>query len=259
MWVGPKPDSSSSTSSSRSPCTRCRSRAPICARLARLSRALRGRHHRPHEGAAPERGESHRPSHRPEPAHRVGRPPTSPKRSSSKVGASPNSSCTRACCWRTRSHWQRLFTDLTLRTAARAAVDGSALADSIFGGYADPARGLFGPAVSWAADKRAEVTGRAKAATTAQVMSKTKDKVPRLAAYTNRAELPEVATVQQQLEKAGFTVKRTSASTRRWSPTSSPAGTTPSSCPGWCSSTPASRSPTWPATSRAAACTTSPA
>ncbi|WP_151485038.1 ABC transporter substrate-binding protein [Streptomyces albicerus] len=102
-----------------------------------------------------------------------------------------------------------LFTDTALRAAARQAVDGSALVDSVFGGYADPAQGLFGPAVSWAADKRVEVTGRAKAATTAQVTSKTKGRTLRLASYTNRAELPEAATVlQQQLEKAGFTVKQ---------------------------------------------------
>ncbi|GAA4079728.1 ABC transporter substrate-binding protein [Streptomyces shaanxiensis] len=100
-----------------------------------------------------------------------------------------------------------IFTDAPLRAAAREAVDGSALVDSVFGGYADPAQGLFGPAVSWAADKRVMVTGRAKAATTAQVRAK--GKTLRLATYTNRAELPEAATVlQQQLEKAGFTVKQ---------------------------------------------------
>jgi peptide/nickel transport system substrate-binding protein len=102
-----------------------------------------------------------------------------------------------------------IFTDPALRAAAREAADGSALVDSIFSGYADPAQGLFGPAVSWAADKRVEVTGRAKAATPAQVRSRTKGKVLRLAAFTNRAELPEAASVlQQQLEEAGFTVKQ---------------------------------------------------
>ncbi|MGW0842452.1 ABC transporter substrate-binding protein [Streptomyces sp. NPDC002787] len=102
-----------------------------------------------------------------------------------------------------------IFTDPALRAAAREAVDGSALVDSIFGGYADQATGLFGPAVSWAADKRVDVTGRAKAATPAQVRSRTKGKILRLAAFTNRAELPEAATVlQQQLEQAGFTVKQ---------------------------------------------------
>jgi peptide/nickel transport system substrate-binding protein len=102
-----------------------------------------------------------------------------------------------------------IFTDASLRAAAREAVDGSALVDSVFGGYADPAQGLFGPAVPWAADDRVDVTGRAEAASTAQVKSKTKGRTLRLAAYTNRTELPEAATVlQQQLEKAGFTVKQ---------------------------------------------------
>ncbi|QOV34445.1 ABC transporter substrate-binding protein [Streptomyces ferrugineus] len=102
-----------------------------------------------------------------------------------------------------------IFADASLRAAARESVDGSALVDSVFGGYADRAQGLFGPAVPWAADKRVEVTGRAKAGTTAQVKAETKGKTLRLATYTNRAELPEAATVlQQQMEKAGFTVKQ---------------------------------------------------
>ncbi|WP_309113171.1 ABC transporter substrate-binding protein [Saccharothrix sp.] len=99
-----------------------------------------------------------------------------------------------------------LFADESLRAAARAAVDGSALVGSVFGGYADPARGLFGPAIP---GTRVEVTGRANAATAAEVQSKTQGRTLRLAAYTNRAELPEVAgVVQQQLEKAGFTVRQ---------------------------------------------------
>jgi peptide/nickel transport system substrate-binding protein len=102
-----------------------------------------------------------------------------------------------------------LFADASLRAAARASVDGGVLVDSVFGGYAEKAEGLFGPAVPWAARDRVEVTGRAKAATTAQVKKETKGKTLRLAAYTNRAEIPEAATVlQQQLEKAGFTVKQ---------------------------------------------------
>jgi peptide/nickel transport system substrate-binding protein len=102
-----------------------------------------------------------------------------------------------------------IFADETLRGTARQAVDGSALVTSVFGGYADPAPGLFGPAVSWAAGQRVQVSGRANAATTTEVQSKTQGKTLRLAAYTNRAELPEAATVlQQQLEKAGFTVQQ---------------------------------------------------
>ncbi|MEU9670304.1 ABC transporter substrate-binding protein [Streptomyces bobili] len=102
-----------------------------------------------------------------------------------------------------------IFTDEALRSSAREAVDGSALVDSVFGGYADPAKALFGPAIPWAAGDRGEVTGRAKASTAAEVKADTKGKILRLATYTNRAELPEAATVlQQQLEKAGFTVKQ---------------------------------------------------
>ncbi|MFF9032985.1 ABC transporter substrate-binding protein [Streptomyces iakyrus] len=101
-----------------------------------------------------------------------------------------------------------MFTDPGLRAAAREAVKGTDLVDSVFGGYADPAQGLFGPAVPWAADLRVAVTGRAKAAAPARVKAETKGKTLRLAAITNRAELPEAATVlQQRLEKAGFTVK----------------------------------------------------
>lgn len=102
-----------------------------------------------------------------------------------------------------------IFTDASLRAAARAAVDGSALVASVFGGYADPAEGLFGPAVPWAAGKRVAVTGRAAAATPAQVRSKTQGKTLRLATYTNRTELPEAASLlQQQLEDTGFTVRQ---------------------------------------------------
>jgi peptide/nickel transport system substrate-binding protein len=101
-----------------------------------------------------------------------------------------------------------MFTDPGLRAAARKAVDGTDLVDSVFGGYADPAQGLFGPAVPWAADRRVAVTGRAEAAAPGRVKAETKGKTLRLAAITNRAELPEAATVlQQRLEKAGFTVK----------------------------------------------------
>ncbi|MFB7898148.1 ABC transporter substrate-binding protein [Streptomyces xiamenensis] len=102
-----------------------------------------------------------------------------------------------------------IFTDPALRAAAREAVDGPALVDSVFGGYADPAQGLFGPAVPWAAGHRVDVTGRATAATPDEVAEATGDRTLRLATYTNRAELPEAATVvQQQLERAGFTVRQ---------------------------------------------------
>lgn len=102
-----------------------------------------------------------------------------------------------------------LFADESLRAAARAGVDGAALVDSVFGGYADAAQGLFGPAVPWASGQRVPVTGRATAPTVDEVRAKTQGKTLRLASYTNRAELPEAASVlQQQLEKAGFTVQQ---------------------------------------------------
>ncbi|MDK1472029.1 ABC transporter substrate-binding protein [Streptomyces sp. 549] len=94
-----------------------------------------------------------------------------------------------------------VFADAGVRAAARAAVDPSALAEDVYEGHADAGRGLYGPALSWTRGERPEPTGRAKAV-----------KPPKgtltLATYDNRPELPEIAqVVQQQLEKAGFTVK----------------------------------------------------
>ncbi|MFD3409585.1 ABC transporter substrate-binding protein [Streptomyces cyaneofuscatus] len=99
-----------------------------------------------------------------------------------------------------------VFADPALRAAAREAIDSEALASGVYEGRADTAQGLLGPGVRWAAELRTAPTGRAKAATPAEV-AKTKEIV--LATYTNRPELPEAATVvQQQLEKRGFTVKQ---------------------------------------------------
>ncbi|MFC9428635.1 ABC transporter substrate-binding protein [Streptomyces sp. NPDC056987] len=98
------------------------------------------------------------------------------------------------------------FTDPAVRAAARRAVDTSVLAKNVYEGYADRGQGIFGPALNWAAGKREQPAGRAKAATAAEVEGTT----VRLATYDNRPELPEVAQVlQQQLEKAGFTVELT--------------------------------------------------
>ncbi|MDX3710856.1 ABC transporter substrate-binding protein [Streptomyces europaeiscabiei] len=93
------------------------------------------------------------------------------------------------------------FKDPKLRAAAREAVDGSVLAKDVYEGYADAGAGIFGPAVTWAAGKRVEPAGRAKAA-------KPGGTSVTIATYDNRPELPEVAQVlQQQLQKAGFEVK----------------------------------------------------
>jgi peptide/nickel transport system substrate-binding protein len=94
-----------------------------------------------------------------------------------------------------------VFTDARLRAAAREAIDTSAIAEGVYEGYAVPPQGLYGPALPWAAAKRTEPTGRVKAADP-------DGKSITIAAINDRPELPEAAQVlQQQLEKAGFTVK----------------------------------------------------
>ncbi|GAB2713593.1 ABC transporter substrate-binding protein [Streptomyces bullii] len=93
------------------------------------------------------------------------------------------------------------FEDPRLRAAARRAVDTSALAQDVYERHADPGAGIYGPAVTWAEGKRLPPAGRAKPGS-ARGASVT------LATYDNRPELPEVAQVlEQQLEKAGFTVR----------------------------------------------------
>ncbi|MBP2327999.1 peptide/nickel transport system substrate-binding protein [Kibdelosporangium banguiense] len=93
------------------------------------------------------------------------------------------------------------FTNPALRAAARAAIDTSVLARDVFEGHADPGQGLFGPALSWAAGKR---TAPARQVQPANAQGTTIT----LATYDNRPELPETAQVlQQQLQRAGFTVK----------------------------------------------------
>ncbi|MFF9350803.1 ABC transporter substrate-binding protein [Streptomyces sp. NPDC014734] len=99
-----------------------------------------------------------------------------------------------------------VFADPAMRAAAREAIDSEALVKGVYEGRADSARGLLGPGVPWAAADRTAPVNRAKAASEDQV-AKTKEIV--LATYTNRPELPEVATVvQQQLTARGFTVKQ---------------------------------------------------
>ncbi|MFE9621900.1 ABC transporter substrate-binding protein [Streptomyces sp. NPDC006527] len=94
-----------------------------------------------------------------------------------------------------------VFEDPSLRAAARAAVDTSALAKGVYEGHADAGAGLYGPAVAWAEGKRPQPAERARAGRPAGAPVT-------LATYDNRPELPEVAqVVKQQLEKAGFTVK----------------------------------------------------
>jgi peptide/nickel transport system substrate-binding protein len=93
------------------------------------------------------------------------------------------------------------FTDAGLRAAAREAIDTSVIAKGVYEGHAEAAQGIYGPALNWAASKRIEPTGRAKA-------TEPGAKGVTIATYTGRPELAETAQVlQQQLEKAGFKVK----------------------------------------------------
>ncbi|MGI5282205.1 ABC transporter substrate-binding protein [Nonomuraea polychroma] len=93
------------------------------------------------------------------------------------------------------------FKDPGARAAARAAIDPAQLVTGVYEGRADLARGLLGPALPWAAEGRRPLTGRTTPAG-AKGVSIT------LATYSDRPELPEVASVlQQQLQAAGFAVK----------------------------------------------------
>ncbi len=72
----------------------------------------------------------------------------------------------------------------------------------VYEGRADLASGLLGPALPWAAEGRTELTGRT-------VPKPPAGTTITLATFTDRAELPEVASVlQQQLQRAGFVVKQ---------------------------------------------------
>ncbi|MEV5607849.1 ABC transporter substrate-binding protein [Streptomyces sp. NPDC052225] len=91
--------------------------------------------------------------------------------------------------------------DAGLRAAVREGIDTSALARSVYEGYAERGRGLLGPGFAWAGGAQLPVRGRALAV-------KPRGQRVTLATYSNRAELPEVAAaLQQQLERAGFRVR----------------------------------------------------
>ncbi|MHC5909150.1 ABC transporter substrate-binding protein, partial [Streptomyces sp. S6] len=92
------------------------------------------------------------------------------------------------------------FKNAALRAAARQAIDTESIVKGVYEGHADAAQGLLGPALPWAAGLRKPVTrvpaGRPAGASVT------------IGTYTDRAELPEVAaTLQQQLQKAGFKVR----------------------------------------------------
>jgi peptide/nickel transport system substrate-binding protein len=92
--------------------------------------------------------------------------------------------------------------DPGLRATIRDAIDRDALVKGVYEGRADKAAGLLGPALPWAAEGRKELTDRTAAKSAAGTTIT-------LATFSDRAELPEVASVlQQQLQQAGFTVKQ---------------------------------------------------
>ncbi|GAA3114483.1 ABC transporter substrate-binding protein [Streptomyces rectiviolaceus] len=93
------------------------------------------------------------------------------------------------------------FKSPAIRAAAREAIDAKSLVKGVYEGRADVADGLLGPALPWAADLRPSDAGRTKA-------GDPDGATITIGTFTDRAELPEVAaTLQQQLQKAGFKVK----------------------------------------------------
>jgi peptide/nickel transport system substrate-binding protein len=94
------------------------------------------------------------------------------------------------------------FRDAGLRAAARAAIKADEIVKGVYEGRADVAKGLLGPALPWAAEGRKELTDRTAAANP-------NGATITLATFSDRAELPEVASVlQQQLQDAGFKVNQ---------------------------------------------------
>ncbi|TXS53703.1 ABC transporter substrate-binding protein [Streptomyces sp. uw30] len=92
------------------------------------------------------------------------------------------------------------FRNGALRAAARAAIDAKALVKGVYEGRADVAEGLLGPALPWAAEVRSPVRHTKAGKPNGEAIT--------IGTYTDRAEMPEVAaTLQQQLQKAGFRVK----------------------------------------------------
>ncbi len=95
----------------------------------------------------------------------------------------------------------RTFADPGLRAAARAAADPASIVSSVYEARVDIGAGLFGPASAWAAAGRGAAQASAPAATPSGA------KIT-LATYTDRPELPEVASaLAAALTSRGFTVE----------------------------------------------------
>lgn len=91
------------------------------------------------------------------------------------------------------------FTDPALRAAAREAIDPAEIAEGVYAGQADAARGLFGPASPWAGSgppRREAAPG------------KPQGEPIRIATYDERPELPRIASViAERLRSAGFRIE----------------------------------------------------
>ncbi|QCR38229.1 ABC transporter substrate-binding protein [Nissabacter sp. SGAir0207] len=94
------------------------------------------------------------------------------------------------------------FQDPALRAAVREAVNRQQIIDNVYEQRADPAAGLLGPALPWAASLRQPVENPVKPVAPNGVTIT-------LATFSDRAELPEVAIyLARQLSAAGFTVNQ---------------------------------------------------
>ncbi|WP_433796304.1 ABC transporter substrate-binding protein [Actinoplanes sp. CA-252034] len=94
----------------------------------------------------------------------------------------------------------KTFADAGLRAAAKAAIDPAAITASIYENHADAPGGLFGPASAWA--------GTARSAAPSSAAAEPAGRKVTLATYTDRPELPEVASaVAAAWRTRGFEVE----------------------------------------------------
>lgn len=96
-----------------------------------------------------------------------------------------------------------VFSPFKLRKAAAQAVDRQQIINTVYENHADIAKGLLGPALAWAAPIR----DKQPLVETKELRRAHGEKIT-IGTFTDRAELPEVATLlKQQLEAAGFVVE----------------------------------------------------
>ena len=96
------------------------------------------------------------------------------------------------------------FRDPALRALVANTVQKQAIIERVYEGRADNAKGLLGPAITWAAPLRDRVSVSKMPSSAAPSAN---GKVITLATFSDRAELPEVAVMlAEQLKSAGFEV-----------------------------------------------------